>query len=160
MSLFTGMAILEEHFTTAYFRFNDNSASQLGPDLRVTDKPQDFVDRWEETAKNLANVDTTRLLMTFSRMLPAKDDPNSPARADLIMPADQFLHARLQGTKSGIFDVYFDSRAPEQVQAGQTRQAANGNIYYDVWTSFSTIDTGSASTSRSHTPANETKKAA
>ncbi len=160
MSLFTGMAILEEHFTTAYFRFNDNSASQLGPDLRVTDKPQDFVDRWEETAKNLANVDATRLLMTFSRMLPAKGDPNSPARADLIMPADQFLHARLQGTKSGIFDVYFDSRASEHVQAGQSRQAANGNIYYDVWTSFSTIDTGSASTSRGHTLANETKRAA
>src|SRR5579864_1629581 len=108
MSLFTGMAILEEHFTTAYFRFNDDAASQLRPDLRPTDKPQDFVERWAETAKNLANGDATRLLMTFTRMLPAKGDPNSPARADLIPQVDQFLHARLQGAKLGVFDVYFD----------------------------------------------------
>ena len=29
MSLFTGMAILEEHFATAYFRFNDDAAAEL-----------------------------------------------------------------------------------------------------------------------------------
>jgi len=159
MSLFTGMAILEEHFATAYFRFNDDAASQLRPDLRATDKPQDFVERWAETAKNLANADATRLLMTFNRMLPAKGDPNSPARADLIPPVDQFLHARLQGAKLGVFDVYFDSRAPEQVQAGQSKPSANGNLYYDVWTSFSTIDVGSSATNRDHTLANETKRA-
>ena len=159
MSLFTGMAILEEHFSTAYFRFNDDAPRQLGPDLRVTDKSQDFVDRWGETAKNMANADATRLLMTFSRMLPAKNDPSSPARVDLIPPLDQFLHARLQGAKSGVFDVYFDSRAPEQVQAGQSRPSANGNLYYDVWTSFSTIDSGSSATNHGHTLANETKRA-
>ena len=39
MSLFTGMAILEEHFATAYFRFNDDAAAELRPDLRATGKP-------------------------------------------------------------------------------------------------------------------------
>ena len=34
MSLFTGMAILEERFATAYFRFNEDAASELTPDLR------------------------------------------------------------------------------------------------------------------------------
>ena len=29
MSLFTGMAILEEHFATAYFRFNDDAAKRI-----------------------------------------------------------------------------------------------------------------------------------
>src|SRR5216684_1176000 len=31
LSLFTGMAILEERFSTAYFRFNDNTAQELQP---------------------------------------------------------------------------------------------------------------------------------
>src|SRR6202140_956938 len=68
MSLFTGMAILEEHFSTAYFRFNDDAAKELGPDLRETDKQQEFVERWGATARNLASADETRLLMTLSRM--------------------------------------------------------------------------------------------
>src|SRR5450631_4687302 len=31
LGLFTGMAILEEHFATAYFRFNDDMAGELHP---------------------------------------------------------------------------------------------------------------------------------
>ena len=144
MSLFTGMAILEEHFATAYFRFNDDAAEQLRPDLRANDQAEEFVARYGETAKNLASEDATRLLMTFSRMLPVKGNPNSSETADVIPPGDQFLHARLQGATLGIFDVYFDSRAPEQVQAGQSKAAGNGSRYYDVWTSFSTSDGGPA----------------
>ncbi len=155
MSLFTGMAILEEHFVTAYFRFNDDAASQLRPELRETDKPQEFVDRWKETAKNLANADATRLLMTFSRMLPVKGAPDSSARADLIPPGDQFLHARFQGARFGVFDVYYDSRAAEQVQAGQEKAAENGDLYYDVWTAFSTSDAGSSTSHDRTTPENE-----
>jgi hypothetical protein len=140
MSLFTGTAILEEHFATAYLRFNDDAANELRPDLRTTEKKQEFVERWGETARNLANADATRLLMTFSRMLPVKGDPTFSERADLAPPEsaeDRFLHARLQGTKLGVFDVYFDSAAPEQVQVGQAKASENGNNYYDVWASFS-----------------------
>ena len=143
MGLYTGMAILEEHFATAYFRFNDDAANELRPDLRATENRQEFVDRWGATARNLASADATRLLMTFSRMLPVKNkmvpteltetDPQANAR-------DRFLHARLQGTKLGVFDVAFDSTAAEQVQAGQARTAENGDLYYDVWTSFSPSD--------------------
>ena len=118
MSLFTGMAILEEHFSTAYFRFNDDAAGQLRPGLRATDKSQEFVERWGETAKNLANADATRLLMSFSRMLPGKGATVSSAGADSIPPGDRFLHARLQGARFGVFDAYYDSLAAEQVQAG------------------------------------------
>jgi len=39
MSLFTGMAILEERFSTAYFRFNDNTATELQPGLRAPSRP-------------------------------------------------------------------------------------------------------------------------
>src|ERR1700686_1973127 len=134
MSLFTGMAILEEHFSTAYFRFNDDTERELRPDLRAAEDKQEFVQRWGETARNLASGDATRLLITFSRMLPMKGNTNS-AEKEVVSPenaADRFLHARLQGTKLGIFDVYFDSGVAEQTQVGQAKSAENGGLYYDV----------------------------
>ena len=66
LSLFTGMAILEERFSTAYFRFNDQTANELQPGLRAPDDAQGFIKRWDETARNLAQVDAMPLLATFS----------------------------------------------------------------------------------------------
>jgi Peptidase family M1 domain len=138
MSLFTGMAILEEHFATAYFRFNDDTAAELRPDLRATENQQEFVDRWGATARNLAQTDAMRLLVTFSRMLPMNGIANASENTNFLgRVPDRFLHARLQGTKLGIFDVLFDSLAAEQVEAGQQKAAEDGASYYDVWTSFS-----------------------
>jgi hypothetical protein len=140
MSLFTGMAILEERFSTAYFRFNDNTAADLQPGLRAPEDAQEFVARWNEAARNLAQADAMRLLASFSGMLPiagesvSKDSPAAPA-AD---PDDHMFHARLQGRKLGVFDLSFDSTAGEQVEAGQSKIGEDGNVYYDVWTSFST----------------------
>jgi Peptidase family M1 domain len=159
MSLFTGMAILEEHFATAYFRFNDDAESELRPDLRAAENKQEFVERWGATARNLANVDATRLLMSFSRMLPMKDNTNVSERTAFSAPgseADRFLHARLQGTKFGVFDVYFDSAAAEQVQAGQPKSAENGDLFYDVWTSFSPRDAMASNRSLESGTARET----
>lgn len=136
MGFFTGMAILEERFATAYFRFNDDAAAELAPDLRATDEKQAFVDRWNSTMKNLDGPDAMRLLMTFSRMLPASGAPGTQDSVQAASHSDRFLHARLQGRKLGVFDVYFDSTAPEQVQAGQAK-SISGEDYYDVWTSFS-----------------------
>jgi Peptidase family M1 domain len=160
MSLFTGTAILEEHFATAYIRFNDHAAKELQPDLRATEKKQEFVERWQRTAQNLASADATRLLMTFSRMLPVKGAPTSSERADAAPPGneeDRFLHARLLGTKLGVFDVYFDSSAPEQVQVGQAKASENGDLYYDVWASFSLGEThpSKASGDQAASPANK-----
>jgi len=138
MSLFTGMAILEEHFSTAYFRFNDDAAAELRPDLRATTNQQEFVDRWGTMARNLAQSDAMRLLVSFSRMLPMNGIVTAPESTNFLgRVPDRFLHARLQGTKVGVFDVLFDSLAAEQVEAGQEKAAENGVSYYDVWTSFS-----------------------
>ena len=147
MSLFTGMAILEEHFETAYFRFNDNAAGQLRPDLRESENGQAFVDHWGATAQNLAELDAMRLLMSFSRLLPARGKTASAG----IPANDHFLHARLQGVIHGVFDVYYDSLSTEQVQAGQTKTGEDGETYYDVWTSFSP-----AAAERPHRGAEET----
>lgn len=139
MSLFTGMAILEERFATAYFRFNDKTAAELQPGLRAPDAPNDFISRWDQTARNLAQEDAMRLLATFSELLPTEGESNSnkPPAEKTTDPEDRLLHARLQGTKLGVFDVFFDTRADEQIAAGQTRSTENHNTYYDVWTSFS-----------------------
>src|SRR5215467_1942303 len=51
MSLFTGMAILEERFASAYFRFNDDVMAELRPDLRAGSNPQEFFNHAEPTAK-------------------------------------------------------------------------------------------------------------
>ncbi|MGA8201512.1 MAG: hypothetical protein WB814_15705, partial [Candidatus Sulfotelmatobacter sp.] len=135
MSMFTGMAILEERFSTAYFRFNDNTGVELQPGLRAPEDAAAFVARWDEMARTLAPVDAMRLLATFSEMLPtagrqiSKDSPSAGS-------ADRLLHARLQGNTLGVFDVIYDSTAAEQVEAGQAK-TKDGTVYYDVWTSFS-----------------------
>jgi hypothetical protein len=140
MSMFTGMAILEERFATAYFRFNDETAAELRPDLRPADTATDFIARWGQTARNLSQADAMRLLMSFNRILPvaaSAEAGDQDLDSSFSDPGDHMLHARLQGTKLGVFDVYYDSMAGEQVQAGQARAAENGTSYYDVWTSFS-----------------------
>src|SRR5258706_226278 len=119
MSLFTGMAILEEHFSTAYFRFNDNTATELQTGLRTPEQPEQFAARWDQTARNLAQVDAMRMLASFSEMLPIAGGTisNDPPAARTADPYDRMLHVRLQGNKLGIFDLFFDSTAGEQIDA-------------------------------------------
>jgi len=136
MMLFTGAAILEEKFVTAYFRFNDDTFAELQPALRATANSQEFVSQWDSTARNLAQFDALRLLLSFSNSLPTAGQPEtaSPAskgRAD----DDRMLHARLQGRNLGTFDLYFDSLAAEQIWAGQ-QKTVEGETYYDVWSAF------------------------
>ncbi len=137
MALFTGGAILEESFATAYLRFNDDTFSKLQPYLRPAQDAGDFISKWNETARNLAEADALRLLSSFSRDLPVLDSAAKPVQPpDTESPKDQMLHVRVQGRKLGVFDVYFDTTAPEQLWAGQSK-TADGIDFYDLWTSFS-----------------------
>jgi hypothetical protein len=138
MALLTGAAILEERFVTGYFRFNDDTFAELKPSFRPADNAPEFVTRWNETAKNLAGIDALRLLMTFSKMLPATDG-SAPVGID--PQSDRLWHARLQGTRLGPFDAYYDSDAVEQIWAGQTK-AVEAENFYEMWTSFSVVPPG------------------
>src|SRR6266699_4460776 len=60
LALFTGAAILEETFSSAYLRFNDDVYSELQPSLRTADDPDTFAE-WNMTAHNLAEEDALRL---------------------------------------------------------------------------------------------------
>jgi hypothetical protein len=141
MSLFTGAAILEERFVTAYFRFNDDTYTELMTSLRDTSDADPFIARWNVTAQNLAPADALRLLLTFSRSLPepghARSDPSTAT------PEDHYLHARLQGEKLGVFDVVYDSTTAEQVLVGQLKTNDAGT-FYDLWTSFAATRPGTA----------------
>src|SRR6185295_775328 len=57
MALFTGAAILEERFFSGYFRFNDDTFTELKPALRPAENADVFVSEWNETAQNLASID-------------------------------------------------------------------------------------------------------
>jgi len=142
LALFTGAAILEERFGTAYFRFNDDTFAELRPSLSPADGAAEFVSQWNESARNLAEVDALRMLVSFSRLLPvAGVAESSPPvlEPNITKDNDRLLHVRLQGQKLGIFDLYYDSEAAEQIWAGQLKTVSETS-YYDVWTAFSLND--------------------
>lgn len=142
MTLQTGAAILEEHFNTAYFRFNDDTFVEMQPYLATAGNSADFVSKWDQTARNLAEPDALRLFMSFSQRMPATALAERPAKI-CGDPDDRFLHSRMQGRTKGTFDVFYDSSAPEQVWAGQSKDV-EGTTYYDVWTSYSLLKKSSA----------------
>ena len=136
MMLFTGAAILEEKFVTAYFRFNDDTFAELQPSLRPIPDSQEFISQWDSTARNLAQLDALRLLLSFSNSLPSSGQKETAGAASKGRAEDDhMLHARLQGRNLGTFDLYFDALAAEQIWAGQ-QKTVEGETYYDVWSAF------------------------
>ncbi len=135
MMLFTGAAILEEPFHTAYFRFNDSMFSDLQPHLVASSAAKDFVGEWGAAAQNLAAADALRMFMSFSRCLPTQDQSGPGTRPCESAGNDRFLHARIQGGKLGIFDVTYDSLATEEISVGQPKNR-DGIPFYNTWTQF------------------------
>jgi hypothetical protein len=138
LALFTNEAILEESFSSAYIRFNDDTFSEMQPYLKPADDPAGFIEQWNPTAVTLAGADALRLLLTFSRDLPVGGQNSKPPAASGVDDADKFLHARIQGRKLGGFDVCFDARAAEQLWAGQLK-TTDGIDFYNLWTSFNPV---------------------
>ncbi|MBV9434408.1 MAG: hypothetical protein JOZ44_00060, partial [Acidobacteria bacterium] len=123
LALFLHAAVLEERFTSAYFRFfDDRFLQELEPALRTGENP-DIVNKANSLAKEMARSDALRLLLSYF---------NSGAHAS----APRYMHARVVGTTHGIFDVLYDEAAAEQIGAGQVAYAPGGLVFYNVWTSF------------------------
>ena len=129
MALFTGMAILDEHFSSAYLRFNDDTAAVLHPFLSPTADASDLVKQWNETSRNLAGSDALRLLLDFSHFLPTPDGKEAAREFP------RFLHGHLLGQKLGAFEVFWDGGNAEPVWAGQPR-TKDDVLFFDTWTSF------------------------
>jgi hypothetical protein len=128
LGLFTGIAVLQEHFTSAFFRFNDDAFTQLQPALRrrlEAAEGEAFVAPFREPVQTLAEGDALRLLRSFLNA-----GPGAP-----VAEHDRMLRAHLAGRRLGIFEVYFDTLLREQVWAGQTSYA-EGTAYFDRWLAF------------------------
>lgn len=129
LGLFTGQGVLNEHFSSVYLRFNDDTANDLQPYLRPADDAVTFVAANNAVARSLAAMDAMRLTITFTSS-PATVPAGAPAP-----PADKLLHARVASERVGTFDVFFDSRAPEQIVVGQIT-TSHDESYYNLWMSF------------------------
>ncbi len=118
--------MLEEQFASAYLRFNDDTAAELQSYLRPADDGADFVTRNDEQVRRLAIMDAMRLAIAFS------SGPTTVAPGEPPAPPDRFLHARVGGDQLGIFDVYFDTRSPEQIIVGQDRSGTRRDLLRPV----------------------------
>ena len=147
LGLFTNLGVLEAQFSSVYLRFNDDTANELQQYLRPAEDGAAFVARNDALARRLASMDAMRLTIGFTSAPPTEiAGPPTPA-------ADRLLHARVSSDHLGVFDVYFDSRSPEQIIVGQTT-AARDQTYYDLWMSFPTRSArkDASSDSRFHGP--------
>ena len=129
LALFTGMAILVEQFNAGYLRFNDETASALQPFLLPLAESSDFIKRYDEIARELAEFDALRLLLDFSHFLPSTGAVEPPPK---FMP---LLHAHLTGKKLGAFEVFWDAATSEPLWAGQPK-VKDGILFFDIWTAF------------------------
>ncbi len=139
LALFTGMAILEEQFTSGYLRFNDDTAAVLQPFLKPEPDGSEFTKNWDETSRSLAEFDALRLLLDFSHFLPASG--GNEGGSELPRKFLPLLHAHLLGKKLGGFEVFWDAAGAEPLWAGQPR-VKDGIPFFDVWTSFAPTGAG------------------
>ncbi|HZD95380.1 MAG TPA: M1 family aminopeptidase [Candidatus Sulfotelmatobacter sp.] len=122
LALFTGSAVLEQRFQSAYFRFSDDKlAQELRSGFRGhAEDAEEFVARWQEPARVMARGDA----------LPIVQSMTSTSQAE-----SRFLHFRMGGGAVGIVDVFFDTNAAEQVSVAQA-SVINNVAYFDTWASF------------------------
>ncbi len=144
LALFTGMAILEEQFTSGYLRFNDDTAAVLQRFLSPAPEGAEFIKQWSDASRTLAEFDALRLLLDFSHFLPE----NGQGRPPLREPDGKFpplLHAHLLGKRLGGFEVFWDAAGAEPLWAGQPR-VKNDILFFDIWTSFAPGEAGGPAT--------------
>jgi hypothetical protein len=136
MALFIGTPILEEGFSTAFFRFNDDTFQHLAPWLRPAEEAPEFLARWGSSFRDLCVSDAFTLLRFLTWQGPASAAPGT------------FWRARLAGLHLGPFDVLFDSESAEQVLVGQSNYV-NGAQIFDVWASFASRNAGAPASGES-----------
>ena len=134
MTLFTGAAILEEKFVTAYFRFNDDTFAELKPSLRPAEHAQEFVTQWDGDRPQSGG---NRCIAAASQFqpFPAGIRSGRQPQSRNLMASRTTIACCMRECRDrslGIFDLYFDSLAAEQVWAGQLK-TVDGETHYDVW---------------------------
>lgn len=122
LARFLSVPILDQTFSRAYMRFDDDTAAELQHLLQTSDTPSaqdaEFTDGWGALTASLNPWHSLRLLIDW-----LSADP---------MP---YFYVALAGDSAGPFDVLVDQRRDEHVMFGQPRREAGG-MFYDLWASF------------------------
>jgi hypothetical protein len=124
MALFTSTAVLNERFSLAYLRFDDETiAAKLQNAARpAVPPPSGFIDQYGPLAKNLAPLDA----LSLAANLTAENGRAS------------YFHARIVGQRLGTFDVLLDTTQPEQIVVAQVKRTEEPRPTIDVWSAFCT----------------------
>jgi hypothetical protein len=121
MTRFLGAPVLDQVFVNAYFRFTDETASELLSQFRKANlAPQTdaaFASQWEPTLARINPIYTLRILIDF-----LSPDPRP------------YFYAGVDGASTGPFDIVLDERREEQFLLGQSAKTSAGTLY-DTWTS-------------------------
>jgi hypothetical protein len=124
---YTGSPNLDEHFTNAVFLFTEAQARGLAENIRAKGEARNspeagavLADQWASTVANLAGSSESRMVLDLLGGSSAQQG---------------FFESFIQGGKLGNFSVTYDSRAYEQLNAGQLN-TRDGRSYFDMWTSF------------------------
>lgn len=126
MGRFLGSPVLDQDFVSAYLRFTDDSAQELFGQIHAAG----LVPRTEGVA--LAPWESVLAQLNSSHSLRIVANALSPNPRS-------YFYARIDGIKTGPFDVILDFRRTEQFLLGQTRKTPGGE-FYDVWTSYQMPD--------------------
>lgn len=126
LNRFLGAPLLDQTFSTAYFRFSDETAEELHAQLQATGarviEDAVFVASWKPNLERLNPQHSIRILADWLSTNP-----------------HPYFYASLQGEELGSFDLLIDDRRPEQVMIGQSREI-EGQSFYDTWASFARAD--------------------
>jgi hypothetical protein len=118
---------LDEHFTNAVFLFTETEARGLAEKIKSKaefrnspDVGAVLAEQWTPTVGNLTSGFESRMVLDLL--------DGEPGQLG-------FFQAIIQGKKLGNFDLAYDGRSYEQLNAGKMT-ARNGQNYFDTWTSF------------------------
>jgi hypothetical protein len=123
---FLGVPMVSQDFTRAYFRFTDDTASEIrqqfsSPDTSETADPR-FAENWANVVSSLNPWNSLRVMLDL-----LSNDP---------LP---YFYIGVENNNIGAFDVLVDARRNEQVLMGQSR-IENGVRFYDTWASSKALD--------------------
>lgn len=122
LNRFLGAPLLDQTFSSAYFRFTDQTAEELRNQLQNAGAhPADdavFAESWNANLTTLNPGHSLRILTDW-----LSTDP---------LP---YFYASVKGDAMGPFDILVDDRRAEQVLLGQFREV-NGQAFYDTWASL------------------------
>jgi Peptidase family M1 domain len=127
LAQFVGVPILDQTFSSAYLRFDDDTAEELTAEMAKAGETavpdSDFISTWEPVFANPSPWHSLRIMEDWLSTAPVP-----------------YFYAGILSDTQGSVDLLFDPRRFEQVFLGQP-SGSGGSRAYDVWASFPAADT-------------------